>query len=245
MKKVKSLKGKTVAIVGMGKSWFDYNLAKSHGVHFDEVWAINAVADVIYHDRVFMMDPPSRFLDTDDAGGQTDSMIKVLKEHKGPIYTCELDDRCPGLVEFPIKEVVSDTNCFYLNNTVAYAVAFAYWNDVAVINLFGVDFSYKGNLHFAEAGRACVEFWLAKAIEKGIQIEVASTSGLLDTNIPAEQKLYGYHRLADPFVILQNADTVQLSRISELEIKRHSQESTLVDRYDSHLNKPVEPKNGR
>jgi|TARA_R110000772_G_C13137967_1_gene423647 hypothetical protein len=242
MKKVKSLKGKTVAIVGMGKSWFDYNLAKSHGVHFDEVWAINAVADVIYHDRVFMMDPPSRFLDTDDAGGQTDSMIKVLKEHKGPIYTCELDDRCPGLVEFPIKEVVSDTNCFYLNNTVAYAVAFAYWNDVAVINLFGVDFSYKGNLHFAEAGRACVEFWLAKAIEKGIQIEVASTSGLLDTNIPAEQKLYGYHRLADPFVILQNADTVQLSRISELEIKRHSQESTLVDRYDSHLNKPVEPK---
>ena len=222
MKKVKSLKGKTVAIVGMGKSWFDYNLAKSHGVHFDEVWAINAVADVIYHDRVFMMDPPSRFLDTDDAGGQTDSMIKVLKEHKGPIYTCELDDRCPGLVEFPIKEVVSDTNCFYLNNTVAYAVAFAYWNDVAVINLFGVDFSYKGNLHFAEAGRACVEFWLAKAIEKGIQIEVASTSGLLDTNIPAEQKLYGYHRLADPFVILQNADTVQLSRINARRCSRFS-----------------------
>ena len=61
------LKGKSVAIVGMGKSWFDYNLAKSHGVHFDEVWAINGVASVIYHDRVFMMDPASRFLDTDDA----------------------------------------------------------------------------------------------------------------------------------------------------------------------------------
>ena len=44
MKKIKSLKGKTVAIVGMGKSWFDYDLAKSHGTHFDEVWAINAVA---------------------------------------------------------------------------------------------------------------------------------------------------------------------------------------------------------
>ena len=45
------LKGKSVAIVGMGKSWFDYNLAKSHGVHFDEVWVINGVASVIYHDR--------------------------------------------------------------------------------------------------------------------------------------------------------------------------------------------------
>ena len=39
MSKKESLKGKTVAIVGMCKSWFDYNLAKSHGVHFDEVWA--------------------------------------------------------------------------------------------------------------------------------------------------------------------------------------------------------------
>ena len=68
MKPIKKLEGKTVAIVGMGKSWFDYNLAKSHGSHFDEVWAINAVASVIYHDRVFMMDPASRFLDTDDAG---------------------------------------------------------------------------------------------------------------------------------------------------------------------------------
>ena len=78
MKPIKKLEGKTVAIVGMGKSWFDYNLAKSHGSHFDEVWAINAVASVIFHDRVFMMDPPSRFLDTDDAGGQTDRMSKLL-----------------------------------------------------------------------------------------------------------------------------------------------------------------------
>ena len=143
MKKIESLKGKTIAIVGMGKSWFDYNLAKSHGVHFDEVWAINAVSDVIFHDRVFMMDPPSRFLDSDNAGGQTNSMAKVLKEHEGPIYTCELDDRCPGLVEYPIEEIIIDTNCYYLNNTVAYAVAFAYWNEVANIKMFGVDFSYQ------------------------------------------------------------------------------------------------------
>ena len=89
MKRIKKLEGKTVAIVGMGKSWFDYNLAKSHGSHFDEVWAINSVASVIYHDRVFMLDPPSRFLDTDDAGGHTESMSTLLQEHQGPIYTCE------------------------------------------------------------------------------------------------------------------------------------------------------------
>tara|TARA_R110000772_G_scaffold83391_1_gene176431 strand:- start:101 stop:832 length:732 start_codon:yes stop_codon:yes gene_type:complete len=241
MKKIKSLKGKTIAIVGMGKSWFDYNLAKSHGVHFDEVWSINGVASVIYHDRVFMMDPPSRFLDTEDAGGQTESMSKLLKEHQGPIYTCELDDRCPGLVEYPIKEVITETNCYYLNNTVAYAIAFAYWNEVSNIKLFGIDFSYQGNLHFAEAGRGCVEFWLSKCIEKEIQVEVASTSGLLDTNVPAEQKLYGYHRLADPLVIIQSKDELKISKVSELEITKKYPQHTLIDRTDNHLLSP-EPK---
>ena len=236
MKKIKSLKGKTIAIVGLGKSWFDYNLAKSHGVHFDEVWAINGVGSVIYHDRVFMMDPPSRFLDTEDAGGQTDSMAKLLKEHEGPIYTCELDDRCPGLVEYPIKEVIEDTNCYYLNNTVAYAIAFAYWNEVSNIKLFGIDFSYKGNLHFAEAGRGCVEFWLSKCIEKNIQVEVASSSGLLDTDVPAEQKLYGYHRLSDPLIVIQGEDTLKVSRISEFKITKKYQQPTLIDRTDNHLN---------
>jgi len=241
MKKIESLKGKTVAIVGMGKSWFDYNLAKSHGVHFDEVWSINAVASVIYHDRVFMMDPPSRFLDTDDAGGQTDSMAKLLKEHQGPIYTCELDDRCPGLIEYPIKEVIEDANCYYLNNTVAYAIAFAYWNEVSNIKLFGVDFSYQGNLHFAEAGRGCVEFWLSKCVEKNIQVEVASSSGLLDTDVPAEQKLYGYHRLSDPLVVIQGENTLKVSKVSELEITKKYQKPTLIDRTDNHLDL-IEPK---
>jgi hypothetical protein len=241
MKKIKSLAGKTVAIVGMGKSWFDYNLAKSHGIHFDEVWCINAVASVIYHDRVFMMDPASRFLDSDDAGGQTSSMAKLLTEHKGPIYTCELDERCPGLVEYPIKEVLQDTNSYYLNNTVAYSIAFAYWNNVANIKLFGIDFSYKGNMHFAESGRGCVEFWLSKCIEKGIQIEVASTSGLLDTDVPAEQKLYGYHRLADPLVVMHEGETLKVSKMSELEITKKHHIPTLIGRDDSHLY-PVEPK---
>ena len=48
MKRIKKLEGKTVAIVGLGRSWFDYNLAASHGDNFDEVWGINAVGSVIY-----------------------------------------------------------------------------------------------------------------------------------------------------------------------------------------------------
>ena len=238
MKPIKKLEGKTIAIVGMGKSWFDYNLAKSHGSHFDEVWAINSVASVIFHDRVFMMDPASRFLDTDDAGGQTDSMAKLLQEHEGPIYTCELDDRCPGLVEYPIDEVLAGCGSHYLNNTVAFAVAFAVWNKVGKIKMFGIDFSYKGNLHFAEAGRACVEFWLSKAMFNGIQVEVASTSGLLDTNVPANEKLYGYHRLADPLVVIADEKGVLIAK-KQSQVMQYKQEPepVLIDKHDSHLKK--------
>jgi hypothetical protein len=201
---IKELEGKHVAIVGLGASWQDYNIAKSHGVQFDEVWAINAVSSVIIHDRVFMMDPASRFLDTDDAGQQTEGMKQVLLKHQGPIYSCELDDRCPGLVEYPINEVMKAGKSAYLNNTVAYAVAFAYWCKVGKLSLFGVDYSYKGNLHFAEQGRGCVEYWLSKLESVGVSIGIARSSSLLDQNEAAEDKLYGYHRLDDPMVILQN-----------------------------------------
>ena len=76
-----------------------------------------------------MMDPPSRFLDTDDAGGQTESMSKLLQEHEGPIYTCQLDDRCPSR-RIPNRRSFRACGCHYLNNTVSYAVAFAIWNKV-------------------------------------------------------------------------------------------------------------------
>tara|TARA_R100000900_G_scaffold51970_1_gene41551 strand:+ start:1617 stop:2354 length:738 start_codon:yes stop_codon:yes gene_type:complete len=243
MERIESLEGKTIAIVGLGKSWFEYCLAKSHGAHFDEVWATNAVADVIFHDRVFMMDPASRFLDTDNAGGQTDSMIRVLEKHKGPIYTCELDDRAPGLVEYPIHEVLKDTDCYYLNNTVAYAVAFALWNKVGTIKMFGIDFTYKGNLHFAESGRACVEFWLGKCMNAGIQVEVASSSGLLDTCIPIHEKLYGYHRLNDPLVVsVDQSGSLYATKKSNVNKIKNETEYKLADRYDSHLTEPGDPK---
>ena len=246
MERIKSLEGKSVAIVGLGKSWHDYNLAKSHGAHFDEVWAINAVGSVIFHDRTFMMDPVSRFLDSDDAGGQTSGMTEVLLNDDKPIYTCELDDRCTNLIEFPINEILEEFNCCYINNTVAYAVAFALWSKVKTIKMFGIDFSYKNNLHFAESGRACVEFWLCKAMHLGLEIEVAKSSALLDTNVIAEEKLYGYHRLDDPLVAMGDGKGFMTSMKKSEAMEGHEEEIVkpiLIDRNDGHLETIVpEPK---
>ena len=212
MKKIKS-----VAIVGLGNSFSEYILAKIRSEKFDEVWAINSMSGVIYHDKCFMMDPPSRFLDTPNAGKQTNIMADRLRQKINvPIFSCTLDKRCPDVVEFPLQEVLQKTGYAYLNNTVAYSFAYAISQKVTDLHLYGIDFTHKA-INFAEAGRACCEFWLAIAISKGIKVNIAHNSSLLDMNVPEDQKLYGYHRLDDPLVSSATNGSMLITRKSKLE----------------------------
>ena len=104
---IKKLEGKNIALVAMGQSQIDYHLAKTHSLTFDEVWAVNAMVGVLPDvDRAFIMDPMSRFLDTEDAGSMTPMMRNRLPQIKYPIYTCELDERVPSAEEFPLNELV-------------------------------------------------------------------------------------------------------------------------------------------
>ena len=204
-----------VAIVGLGSTQGAFTSSVANGKYFDEVWAVNSMMVPIKHDRVFMMDPASRFLDTENAGPQTEAMRKALGKHPGPIYTCTLDDRVPGAVKYPLKEVVKDTGLCYFNNTVPYAVAFAIYHKVTHLYFYGIDYSYKSNIVMAEAGRACTEFWISAAVARGMKIEVAQDSTLLDTNVPEEEKLYGYHRLEDPLVMSVKNGSLTVTKQSE------------------------------
>lgn len=211
------MKKKNIAIVALGNSCAEYMMAKIRSEKFDETWAINSMSSVIYHDKVFMMDPPSRFLDTPNAGKQTDIMSERLKTKLNiPIFSCTTDDRCPDVVEYPLQEVLQKTGYAYLNNTVAYAIAYAVAQKVGSLHLYGIDFTHN-NVAFAEAGRGCCEFWLAIATTKGIKINIAHNSSLLDMNVPEDQKLYGYHRLEDPFVSTTTQGNMLITRKSKLE----------------------------
>ena len=86
-----------VAIVGLGGSYADYMSARIASQEFDEVWGINCIGAVIHVDKTFMMDPVSRFLDTDNAGTQTGVARQFLKTNKKPIITCQLDKRVKHL----------------------------------------------------------------------------------------------------------------------------------------------------
>ena len=66
---IQSLEGKSIAIVAMGQSQIDFHLSQTHSIEFDEIWAINAMIGVLPNiDRAFILDPMSRFLDTEDPG---------------------------------------------------------------------------------------------------------------------------------------------------------------------------------
>ena len=204
-----------IAIVGLGGSYADYISAQVASQKFDEVWGINCIGGIIHVDRKFMMDPVTRFLDTENAGSQTGVDREFVQKNTNPIYSGVKHPDFPAVEEFPLEKVVKSTGYCYFNNTVAYAMAYAIWKKATKICLYGIDFTYK-NVNMAESGRACVEFWCAIAASKGIKLEIAHRSGLLDTNVPDNEKLYGYHRLNDPLVQTVHEGSVLITKQSEV-----------------------------
>jgi len=232
-------KDRNIAIVAMGQSQIDFHLSQVHSVLFDEIWAINAMIGVLPNiDKAFILDPMSRFLDTHDAGAMTDMMRRTLPLVDYPIYSCELDSRVSAVRAYPLESIVKDLGCSYFNNTIAYAIAYALWAKVGSISIFGVDFTYKTNMHFAESGRACVEFWIAKCIDSGMEVSIAPRSSLLDTDIDIKDKLYGYHRLDDPKITYQNGSGIKVGKWSDLQVEQNSKPVGIIGRKDIDLEIP-------
>ena len=205
-----------IAIVGLGGSYADYIAARVASQEFDEIWGINCIGGIIHVDKTFMMDPASRFIETENAGSQTGIAREFLNKNKAPIFSCAKHPDFPAIEQYPLEDVVKSTGYCYFNNTVAYAIAYAVWKQVEKISLYGIDFTYK-NVNMAESGRACCEFWCAIAVSKGIKLEVAHRSGLLDTNVPDNEKLYGYHRLDDPLVQTVENGHILITKQSDIQ----------------------------
>lgn len=187
----------SVAILGLGPSLAAYvDLAKRLGARgklADEIWGINALGDIIACDRVFHMDDVRIQEARAEARPESNiaAMLGWLKRHPGPIYTSRPHEDYPGLVAYPLADVINSTGYAYFNNTAAYAVAYAVHLGVRKISLFGCDFTYP-KAHDAEKGRGCVEWWLGFAAARGIKIAMPPSTSLMDALVPPDERLYGY-----------------------------------------------------
>lgn len=189
-----------VTILGLGPSLDQYtNITKRLGgrhKYSDETWCINSLGSIIACDRIFHMDDVR--IQELRAHARPESniaaMLEWLKTTTIPVMTSRPHPDYPALQAFPLIEVLNDCQYGYFNSTAAYAVAYAIWLGVKKISLFGCDYTYP-NAHDAEKGRACVEFWLGMAAERGIRITVPKNTTLLDALHTQRERFYGYDTL--------------------------------------------------
>ncbi len=192
--------GKHVAILGLGPSLDQYleQTKRAGGRHkfCDETWGINALGDVFACDLIFHMDDIRIQEIRAEAAPASNiaAMVDWIKTSPVPVVTSRAHPGYPALVEFPLEDVLNHLGHDYFNNTAAYAVAFAIHTGATKISLFGMDYTYP-NVHDAEKGRACVEFWLGQAHARGIEIRLPKTTTLMDSCYPQASRLYGYDTL--------------------------------------------------
>lgn len=186
-----------VVILGLGPSLESFvDITKRLGgrhAFCDEVWGINAVGGVLQCDRVFHMDDVRVQMARAEARPESNiaRMVEWMRGHPGPIYTSRPHADFPGLVAYPLEDVINSCGWAYFNSTAAYAVAYAVHIGVRKISCFGMDFSYA-NSHDAEKGRGCVEFHLGIASQRGIEIGFPAVTSLMDANAPIHERVYGY-----------------------------------------------------
>lgn len=227
-----------VVILGLGPSLEAYtDVAKRLGSKralADEVWGINALGDIIQCDRVFHMDD----VRVQEARAQANptgniaEMLKWLKTHPGPIYTSVPHPDYPGLVPFPLEEVMNSCGgVAYFNSTAAYAVAYAVHLGVKKLYLFGIDFTFP-SAHQAERGRGCVEFYLGMGKARGMSIGLPSGTSLMDGIATVDERIYGY----DGMTIETSEDEDGLIHVTMTPRPLPSAEA-IEERYD-HRNHP-------
>ena len=57
---------------------------------------------------------------------------------------------------------------------------------------------------------------MSKCLSQKIDVSVAPTSSLLDTNVAIEEKLYGYHRLENPPVVYLEQGELNVGNLSDV-----------------------------
>jgi hypothetical protein len=114
----------------------------------------------------------------------------------------------PNSLEFPFSEIVQHFKSKYFINSVAYMVAHALWSYKTIgkmqeLLIFGADYDYAaapepGGFQAKtpyEHGKQCVEYWIGRAMEAGLNVAVAPRSFLMHTCHMVQDNFipYGYN----------------------------------------------------
>ena len=101
----------------------------------------------------------------------------LAQQHPFPIFMQEKYPQFPASEAFPIEALIKQHGVDYFTSTVAMELAYALsLKDVTEIGLWGIDL-----IHGTEWGdqRPCAEYWIGRAVERGIKVTLPSDCALL------------------------------------------------------------------
>ena len=169
-----------VGILGFSKNVHEAPLADPSWT----LWGMNGLHRVltkIPEDRFALWFEPHTPAFLDEYGIRanigTQQQDWLAKPHPFPIMMQEKYPQFPSSQVFPIEELVKQLGADYFTSTVAMELAYALsLKDVEEIGLWGIDL-----VHGTEWGdqRPCAEYWIGRAVERGVKVTIPPTSALL------------------------------------------------------------------
>lgn len=235
-----------VVLIGMGASTIqwqqrNYSSDKEWRGKKREIWGINSACLVYRLDLCFSMHTKAVMEGEcpwdDYARGPSSVFDAAQREKERQLFDKELttlhaDYKATGTplvtldghddtLQFPLAEVCELVNSNYFTTTGAYMIAYAmYCAQVANLrrlNLYGFDFDYKNPLGSTEQGRSCVEYWLGRATQGGLQITVPVSSTILGSRTLMEDGLYGFGYQQPRFIVQDGR--LKLTHFADMPVK--------------------------
>lgn len=170
-KKKKDIK-RRVHIVGKGTG--QWNVPKE-----GELWGLNDMCLQMknlsltfqIHDIDKMLDrrgQEKRFLKA------FEESLKIINELNIPVIVQKKHEALPNGIVFPMNEMP----LYYFTSTVAFMIAYAIYEKVDSIDIYGITLSTEEEYTFE---RPCIEFWVGYAMGQGIEVTIHKPSNLLSS----------------------------------------------------------------
>lgn len=190
----------TITIIGMGATAIQFTHACVDGYYTkakrEQIWTINNAGYAFNCDMCFSIHD-EQMMFSKEIGQGPEEGVPYLGDIKVPLVLAQSIKEYPTSLEFPLHEVFKEFQETYFDHTTPYMIAFALMcfalSDAPVKRLlmYGCDYNYLGNTA-AEAGKACTEYWLGRARERGIEVYIPPQSSLLSVNTRRAMGIYGY-----------------------------------------------------
>jgi hypothetical protein len=115
--------------------------------------------------------------------GKVESQIKTINQDNNEVKLLA------NVKQFPLNDALDLAPGMYFTSTIAYIIAYAILQKVDRIRLYGFEIWSGSDSNEYTVQKACVNFWLAFAMGRGIKVEIPWYLLLTADNA---QNLYGY-----------------------------------------------------